>query len=105
MGPPRAPHDNVKIRIRAVASARIKGEPSDTAEAYTKDLDAMLGKHRGADASRKDNTTGKGDKDATAAYKDAKESGIGMRAATNTLSNAMDKLLVEAVDRATWGQR
>ena len=35
MGPPRAPHDNVNIRIRAVTSARIKGELSDTAETYT----------------------------------------------------------------------
>ena len=59
----------------------------------------------GASASRKDNTTGKGVKDASTAYRDAKESGIGLRAATNSLSNAMDKLLFEAADRATWGQR
>ena len=65
----------------------------------------MLGENPGADASRKDNTTGKGVKDATAAYRDAKKSGIGLHAATNSLSNAMDKLLFEAADRATWGQR
>ena len=105
MGPPRAPHDNVKIRIRAVTSARIKGELSDTAEAHTKELGAMLGENPGANASRKYNTTGKGVKDATAAYKEAKESGMGLTTATNALSNAMDKLLVEAADRATWGQR
>ena len=44
VGPPRSPHDNVKIRIRAVTSARIKGELSDTVEAHTRELDIMLGK-------------------------------------------------------------
>ena len=61
----------------------------------------MLGESPGADAPRKDNTTGKGVKDATAAYRDAEESGIGLRAATNSLPNAMDKLLFEAADRDT----
>ena len=43
-GPPRVFHDNVKIRIRAVTAARTKGKLIDTACAYTKELDAMLGK-------------------------------------------------------------
>jgi hypothetical protein len=65
----------------------------------------MLGKNPGAEASRKDNTVGKRVKDATAAYKEARKTGQGMAAATNKLSNSMDKLLVEAANRATWGQR
>ena len=105
MGPPRAPHDNFKIRIHAATSACIKGELSDTAEAYTKELDAMLGKTPGADAPQDDSMVRKRVKDATAAYKKAKESGIDLAGATNTLSGAMDKLLVEAANRATWDQR
>ena len=85
--------------------ARIKGELSDITEAYTKELDAMLGKSPGACATRGDNTAGKRVKDATLAYKEAKGSGIGLTTVTNTLSDDMDKLLVEAANRAMWGQR
>ena len=65
----------------------------------------MLGENPGADASRKDNTVGKRVKDATAAYKEAKKTGRGVTEATNKLSDSMDKLLVEAANRATWDQR
>ena len=105
MGPPRAPHDNVKIRTRAVTSARVKGKLSDTAEAYTKELDAMLGKNSSANTSRNDNTIGKRVRDATAAYRDAKSSGVDLALATNTLLDDMDKLLVDAANRPTWDQR
>ena len=101
MGPPRAHHNNVKLRIRSVTSARTKGELSNAAEAYTKELDAMLGKNPGAVAPRKDNTTGKRVKDATAAYKEASKSGVDLKAVTNALPSAMDTLLVEAANRAT----
>ena len=89
----------------SVTSARIKGELSNAAEAYTKELNAMFGKNPRAIASRKDNTAGKRVKDAIAAYKDASKSGGDLKTATNTLSNAMDTLLVEAADRATWSLR
>ena len=105
MGPPRTHHDNVKLRIRSVTSTRIKGNLSNTAEAYTKELGAMLGKNPGAVASRKDNTAAKRVKDATAAYKEASKSGVDLKAVTNTLSNAMDTLLIEAADRAAWNLR
>ena len=88
-----------------MTSACIKGGLSDTAEAYTKELDTILGNIPGADASRDDNTIEKRVDDATAAYKEAKESGIGLAIATSTLSNAMDKLHVGAANRATRGQR
>ena len=102
IGPPRCPpHDNVKIMIHAVTSARIKRELSDTAEAYAKELGAMLGKNPGANTPRNDNTTGKRVKDATSACKEAKESAMDLAAATNTLPSAMDKLLVGATDKVT----
>ena len=41
-----------------MTSARIKGELSDTAWAYSKELDAMLEKSPGVDAPRGDNTVG-----------------------------------------------
>ena len=62
----------------------------------------MFGDNPGACASRKYNKMGKVVKDATAPDRHAKESGIGLRVATNSLSNAMDKLIFEAADRATW---
>ena len=65
----------------------------------------MLGENPGANTSRKDNTTGRRVKDATAGCKEAKESGISLTVVTNTLSNDVDKLLADAVDRATCGQR
>ena len=68
------------------------------------ELDAMLGKDL-ENPSRKDNTVGKRIKDATAAYEGAKISGEGLSAATNTPSDAIEKLLAEAANRATWYQR
>ena len=59
MGPPRAPHDDVKLRIKAVTSAMERGELSDTAQAYTDEITAMTGESSGETASRKDSTAGK----------------------------------------------
>ena len=98
-------NDNVKVIIQAVTSALGRGEHSNIAEAYMDEIDAMLGKGREKEPSRKDNTVGQRVKDVTTANKEAKASGEGLAEATNTLPDAIDQLLVDAASRATWSQR
>ena len=102
---PQGPSRQRQIRIRAVTSALVHGGNSDTAQAYADELEAMVGEIPGSTTVRNDNTVGKRVKYATSAFKDAKKYGNDLAAATNTLPDAMDKLLVDAANRATWGQR
>ncbi len=105
MGRPRPPKDDVKQRIRAMTSALEKGEPSKIAAAYIAELVSLQKGNTGATAVHQDNSAGKRAKDATSAYKKAKDGEGDLAKATNDLSNALDKLLVAAADRATWAQR
>ena len=98
MGPPRAMQDNVKVRIQTVTSTLEHRECSNTAQAYMGEIYAMLGADPQTNPSWKDNTVGKRVKDATSAYKEVKTSGEGLPTATNILSNATDKILVEAAN-------
>ena len=61
----------------------------------------MLGTDHAKNHSRKDITVGRRAKSATAAFKAVVARGGDLKDATNALSDALDKLLVEAADRAT----
>ena len=88
-----------------MTSALERGEHSNIAQAYIDEIDAMLGTGPEEGPSRKDNSMGTRVKDATAVHEAAKASGKGLPETTNALSSAIDKLLVEAANRATWSQR
>ena len=93
------------MRIRAITSALEKGEHSRIATAYTDELEALQKGNTGATAVHKDNSAGKRAGEAERAYRKAKKGDGDLDEATNTLSNALDKMLVEAANRATWAQR
>ena len=105
IGPPRLPRYDVKLMISEVTSALEGGEHSKIALAYTEELDTLRLGDTGATAVHNGNTVGKRAKEAELAYRRAKKEEGDLIAASNTLSNALGKLLVEAASRAISGQR
>ena len=88
-----------------MTSALEKGELSKIATAYTEELEALQKGNAGATAVHKDSTIGKRAKEVELAYRKAKKEEGDLADATNTLSNELDKMLVEAANRATCPQR
>ena len=57
--PPKRPHDDVKLQIRAVTTALEHGEPSETIQAYTEELKALVGGNTGNTIKRSESNAGK----------------------------------------------
>ena len=88
-----------------MTSALENGELSKIATAYTEELKALQKENTGTTSVHRNNTAGKRAKEATSDHEKAKAGEGNLADTTNELSNALDKLPVEAADRATWAQR